>query len=121
MKEILEPIIKVYEITPDYIVAKVNLQVSAVDELPTTDEIIGNIKCGFGSIAQAIQEGKFCTRDENGNWYSGGEAATNNAATAQTMQTPKSLGVKEDELSSVVQQPDNTPIKEAADDERDIL
>ena len=72
MKEILEPIIKVYEITPDYIVAKVNLQVSTADELPTADEIIGNIKCGFGSSAQAVQEGAFYAMDEDGSWYASG-------------------------------------------------
>lgn len=49
--------------------AVVDMQVSTADELPDAGSTIGNLTIGAGSIAQCIQNGKWYTLDEDGNWY----------------------------------------------------
>lgn len=82
MKEILE-VIKVYEITSEYIVAKVDMQVSSVDDLPAANEIVGNVKCGYGSIAQVIQSGVFYTMDDPGEWHIDNDASGGGGSSAR--------------------------------------
>ena len=49
--------------------AVLDIQVSETSDLPSA----GSTVCGYtivsGSIAQIIQEGKFVTLDNDGNWY----------------------------------------------------
>lgn len=47
----------------------VDLQVSTTDDLPELHEDVEGISIMEGSIAHVIQEGKFYTLDDDGNWY----------------------------------------------------
>lgn len=66
---IIERIRKVLEVTPDYQLAKADIQVSTEDDLPAWGEIVDGTVCAPGSIAQGIQTGKWYTLDEDESWY----------------------------------------------------
>ena len=56
--------------------AVMDLQVSAVSDLPALGDTLFNLIVAAGSIAQVVQTGKFYTLDETGTWYDGdGNAA----------------------------------------------
>lgn len=50
-------------------IAKVDLQVSTVSELPSMGAMVGEYCVAAGSIAQVIQNGKWYTMDATGTWY----------------------------------------------------
>ena len=51
--------------------AKLDLQVSTIEELPAIDEEVEGIGTDPGSIAQLIQTGDWVTLDADGDWYDG--------------------------------------------------
>ena len=60
--------------TDGTILAVVDMQVSTADDLPKKNGEIagtpyGTVKVKAGSIAQCIQNGKWYTLDDDGNWY----------------------------------------------------
>ncbi len=52
-------------------VAKIDIQVSTVEELPHLGDVIGDYVLAAGSTAQIIQSDKplYLTIDANGTWY----------------------------------------------------
>lgn len=71
----IEQVRRIISYNSGFPVAVVDLQVSAVSDLPALNALIGGSLIAAGSIAQVIQTGAWYTLDSNGQWYfSGGTA-----------------------------------------------
>ena len=56
-------------------VAVLDLQCSAVSDLPALNALVGGALVAAGSIAQVIQTGAWYTLDADGQWYFSGGVA----------------------------------------------
>ena len=68
-----------------YALAKLDLQVSTVADLPALGGVVAgtSYKCGKGSWAQIIQSGGFRTLDDNGTWYKVGSSSDEETTQAE--------------------------------------
>lgn len=71
MVDVLD-VLKSWEDDTGAICAKLALQVSSRDDLPSIGEVVGGMKVQAGSFAQIVQEGTLVTLDDDtasGTWY----------------------------------------------------
>ena len=71
--------------------AKLQLQCSTTDDLPSIDDVVGGFKVKPGTIAQLVQADTFVTLDYNDTWYP--EQEEPEQAQTQTLNASPNLSV----------------------------